>query len=324
MAAGLGTRLRPFTAVMPKPLLPLLGVPMAQFAFDSLASVGVTNIVANIHAHAELAEKLLRGLDLGGAGFSVSDESRELLGSGGGIRTALPKLGGRPFYLLNADTICSADLGALAETHARLRRDHGVVLTLTLFRKGPNAGKYSEIFFDESSGLITRLGEPQMGKPFFVGVAIIEPDAIAHLPEGRAFEFVPGILKPAIEKGLAGAHVTDGLWFDVGSPDLWLDAHVQLMRAFEQKTLPGRWIARIAERAERLAPLVWASSDCSEILRDARSRIQAPAFLDFSEDEARAWVKSQGRLGPSAVLYGASEKSANVIGWRDLAVEIRS
>lgn len=84
MAAGLGTRLMPFTERAPKALLPVLGVPIAQFALDSLARAGVDRVVANVHHHASAAKQGLAQLDRGDADFFVSDESERLLGSAGG------------------------------------------------------------------------------------------------------------------------------------------------------------------------------------------------------------------------------------------------
>jgi NDP-sugar pyrophosphorylase family protein len=55
MAAGLGTRLRPFTEMEPKPLLPVMGIPMAQFAVDALVATGVRHVVANVHFKPERA-----------------------------------------------------------------------------------------------------------------------------------------------------------------------------------------------------------------------------------------------------------------------------
>ena len=260
MAAGLGTRLRPFTDRRPKPLLPLMGVPMAQYALDAVAEVGVSRVVANIHAHAQLCREQMPALDLHGAELRLSDETAELLGSGGGVRTALDHLGGEPFFLLNADTLSDINLSELAKTHQRLRTERGATLTLTIFRKAPAGGKYREILVDPATSMISSLGELQSEKPFFVGVAVIEPEAIRHLPAGKAFEFVPEILKPAVDAGKAGAFVSQGLWFDVGSPSLWHDAHLKLMQAWEDGLLPARWRARIEHQARRLSKGRWSGA----------------------------------------------------------------
>src|SRR5690349_9521799 len=94
MTAGLGTRLRPFTDLLPKPLLPLMGIPMAQFALDALAEAGVEKVVANVHHLPEKLRESLPGLatQAGIKELRLSDETQELLGSAGGMRNALPLL----------------------------------------------------------------------------------------------------------------------------------------------------------------------------------------------------------------------------------------
>src|SRR4051812_48037749 len=107
MAAGLGTRLRPFTDRYSKPMLPLLGSPMAAFAYDAVRAAGVEKVVANVHHLAAATEAGLFALrEPGGPRIEISDESSLLLGSAGGLRQAAPKLGG-PFFLVNGDVLCS-------------------------------------------------------------------------------------------------------------------------------------------------------------------------------------------------------------------------
>lgn len=107
---------------------------------------------------------------------------------------------------------------------------------------------------DPASGIIKRLGELEERRPFFVGVAVIEPEALAHLPDRTAFEFVPEILRPAVESGRAGAYLTEGLWFDVGSPALWYGTHIRLLKLLSKGTLPSLWSQRIIQSASRVEP----------------------------------------------------------------------
>jgi len=223
MAAGLGTRLRPFTTLEPKALLPLMGVPMAQFAIDAAVAAGVKRIVANVHHHAEQTRAGLEQLERGDAQLRISDESNELLGSAGGLRQALREFrADEPFYLLNADVLCDLDLKALARTHRRLRDRHGVRMTLAIFPQPPlepgerQSEAYREILFDGSRGLVTGLGEKAFGRPYFVGAAVIEPEALGDVPAQGPAEFVPTMLQPAITVGKAGVHLASGRWHDVG------------------------------------------------------------------------------------------------------------
>ncbi|HET7412007.1 MAG TPA: sugar phosphate nucleotidyltransferase, partial [Pararhizobium sp.] len=102
LAAGLGLRMRPITDTLPKPLVCIADKPLIDYALDALADVGATRAIVNVH---HLADQVRTHL----AGYYrletiVSDESDRLLDSGGGIVRALPLLGERPFFVLNADT----------------------------------------------------------------------------------------------------------------------------------------------------------------------------------------------------------------------------
>ena len=102
LAAGLGIRMRPITATKPKPLIEVAGKPLLDWGLDSLAEVGVAKAVVNVHylpeqivAHVSRRQK---------PSIIISDESEALLDSAGGIVKALPELGPKPFYVINADT----------------------------------------------------------------------------------------------------------------------------------------------------------------------------------------------------------------------------
>ena len=297
MAAGLGTRLRPFTDREPKALLPVLGVPMAQFACDLLAGAGVKNIVANVHHLAEKARQGLLALDReSDVNLVISDESALLLGSAGGIRKALPEFRGNPFFLVNADVLSDVDLHALAVRHLYLRRLFGVTLTLTVFPPNP-LGAYREISFDPHTGLIEHLGEVVRGKPYFMGAAVIEPEALANVPEGPA-EFVPTILAPAVAERKAGVFYSSGLWHDVGSPELWLDTHLALIEKLEANTLPERIRKRIEIVNDRICPGIWVSKRAPGQLQTVQW--QAPAYWDPLSSR----VVAPKLLGPRAAVYG--------------------
>src|SRR5262245_62822700 len=98
---GLGTRMRPLTDTMPKPLVKIAGKPLIDHVLDRLADVGVEKAVVNVHHFADqLIEHLGRRTR---PRIVISDERGLLLGTGGGVKRALPELGDRPFCQINSD-----------------------------------------------------------------------------------------------------------------------------------------------------------------------------------------------------------------------------
>lgn len=302
MAAGLGTRLRPFTEKVPKPLLPVMGVPIAQFAADLLLDSGLRRVVANVHHLADMAREGLLALDWGGANLQISDETGRLLGSAGGIRKALSKLGDGPFFLLNSDVLCELDLRALALRHQQQRERWGVTMTLAVFGKGPPGGLYREIKVDFDKGLIRGLGEHSEGRPFYAGFAVVEPEALSSLPQDKPSDFVEQVLKPAISSGKAAAYLSSGSWHDVGSARHWLEVHLSLIKMLESEAINERWRARIEGSSEKLSAGIWVSKGAAQADGLEGARWEAPCYWSSTEPENPL----PARLGPRAVLYGVT------------------
>lgn len=324
MAAGLGTRLRPFTEKTSKPLLPLMGVPMAQYAFDLLKRTSVDQIVANVHHLPTASSTALRFLD-SPAPVGISDESAMLLGSAGGIAKAALAFGGKPFFLLNADTICNTHLSDLAKHHLLLKHQFSVNFTLLLFTKAPGNGAYTEIQIDDRRSLIRGIGEKRVGRRFYAGIAVIEPSALTGIDPSVPSEFLKEILEPGIRIGRAGAYLVDNSaefenarWFDIGSPELWHQAHLDWMKLYEEDSLPNLWTERVIKANRRLGPNIWVSN-------------RAPANIDVSKWRGPVYWAPDGadttppeRLSPRTVLYGRSpfsgenEATPAGIGYRGL------
>ncbi len=257
LAAGLGTRLRPFTDRVPKPLIPLYGVPCLEYALLSLRHAGIDPVAVNLHAHPDQMRRFLSGFSRKSPGgiprILESDESGLLLGSAGGLRQGLEVLGGTPFLSMNADVVHLADLAELVRAHGALRARHGVSMTLVL-ADGPvlaeQEGEYREILADSRSGLITGFGEKKPRVPFFTGTAVFEPDAFSHLPPGVPAEFVPAVLEPAIRAGKVGFVRSSAPWLDLGSPVLWFRAEHQIRAWIARGVLPDH----LKQRLDRADP----------------------------------------------------------------------
>src|SRR6187551_1413803 len=101
LAAGLGTRLRPITDTMPKPLVPVAGKPMIDYGLDALADVGVTHAVVNVHHFADRMEAHLAAYPR--LEITVSEERAKLMNSGGGLKQGLSLLTPGFVFVMNAD-----------------------------------------------------------------------------------------------------------------------------------------------------------------------------------------------------------------------------
>jgi NDP-sugar pyrophosphorylase family protein len=237
----------------------------------------------------------------------ISDESACLLGSAGGLAKAVHHFHGKPFFVLNADTICNTHLHDLAQHHLMLRHHLGVRVTLLVFRKAPTSGSYREILLDEPRSLIRGLGEAKEGRPLYAGVAVVEPECLRDIPDDAPSEFVPTILEPAIRSGRAGALIfdnsietTNARWFDIGNPELWHGAHLDWISLYEEGELPSLWKARIEKANVRLAPRIWISRRATE--KPDLSKWKGPCYWAPEGQDAAP----PARMGEGMVVYGKS------------------
>ena len=116
LAAGLGTRLRPLTNTMPKPLLPIAGTPLIVWNLLLLKRYGFLDVVINLHYLGPMIEQVVGNGARYGMRITYSREP-VILGTGGGIKQAEPYFSGSPVLILNGDTLVEIDLEALCAFH---------------------------------------------------------------------------------------------------------------------------------------------------------------------------------------------------------------
>jgi len=216
LAAGLGTRMRPLTDRMPKPLVRVQGKPLIDHVLDRLAEAGVALAVVNVH---HFAEQLIDHLENRGAPqIVISDERGLLLDTGGGVVKALPALGDAPFFHLNADTIwidgVRPNLLRLADVFDPSKMDALLLLAPTAGSVG-YSGRGD--FTMASDGTLRRRAEREVAPFVYAGVAILTRRLLDQAPEG-AFSLTR-LFDRAAEAGRLHGLRLDGLWMHVGTPD---------------------------------------------------------------------------------------------------------
>jgi len=227
LCAGLGTRLRPLTDERPKPLVPLVNRALASFALDALARHGVRHVVANAH---HLAAQIDPGLrpwcERLGLSLTTLTEAA-ILGTGGGIRNALPHLGGGDFVVFNGDVLAAPDLGAVVAHH----RATGALMTMVL-RDDPRAEKAGVIEVTAAGRVVRMLDEgPAASEPttrgLFTGIYVLSSAVADELPaEGCV---VRHTLRRLLAKGARVSGVVDrSPWYDLGTPAAYAEASFAL------------------------------------------------------------------------------------------------
>jgi MurNAc alpha-1-phosphate uridylyltransferase len=216
LAAGLGTRMRPFNRRLPKPLVAVGGKALIDHVLDRLAAEGVERAVVNVHHLADQIERHLA--DRQQPKIVISDERAELLGTGGGVVKALPALGDGPFFHVNSDTIwidgVKPNLRRLADAFEPARMDALLLLATTASSIG-YSGRGD--FLMAPDGRLTRRGEREVVPFVYAGAAILTPAFFSDSPAG-AFSMSPLFDRAAEAGRLCGLRL-EGLWMHVGTPE---------------------------------------------------------------------------------------------------------
>ncbi|KAA0968654.1 nucleotidyltransferase family protein [Aureimonas fodinaquatilis] len=215
LAAGLGKRMRPITATIPKPLVEVNGKALIDYGVDMLVQNGVSRIVVNVHYLPDLlCAHLRKRRDVE---VLISDETDMLLESGGGVVRALPHLGSEPFYLINSDTFWingyRDNLDLMAEMWDGSKMD---ILLLIADMKRATGYEGRGDFEMDVEGRLTRVEERDMSPFIYAGAAIINPAIFAGLPEEKFS--LNRVFDSAIEQGRLFGVRLDGMWLTVGTP----------------------------------------------------------------------------------------------------------
>lgn len=215
LGAGLGTRMRPLTTTVPKPLVLLQNRPLIDYAIDRLSAAGITKVVVNVHYLADLLEYHLEKRKF--PDILISDERRKLLDTGGGIIKALPILGSNPFIIHNSDTTWIEKeqnwIKALINAWNPDRMD----ILMILARRSQSIGYEGDgDFFIEKTGVLRRREKKSIAPFVFTGVSIAHPRIFLHAPQEP---FSLNVLwDRAIEHNRLHGISVDGTWMHLGTP----------------------------------------------------------------------------------------------------------
>jgi mannose-1-phosphate guanylyltransferase len=237
LAGGKGTRLRPLTLNLPKPIVPVANRPFLLYQIDLMKSAGIDEIILSLSYQPRKIEDLLKD----GADFDVhiryAVESAPL-GTAGAFKNAEKWIEG-PTVVFNGDVLTSVDLPAVIATHREKQSMATLVLTPV---EDPTAYGLVE---SDSSGRIHRfLEKPGMDEitsnTINAGIYVLEPSVLEHIPQGKPFSFERELFPSLLKKGEpVYAVVSDQYWIDIGTPAKYLEVHRDILGGkFQSPAIP--------------------------------------------------------------------------------------
>ncbi len=215
LAAGRGERMRPLTDHTPKPLLMVGDDPLIVWHIKRLKKAGFTEIVIN---YAWLGEQIEQTLEDGaqwGVSIQYSPELQGGLETAGGIATALPLLGDKPFLVVNGDIFTDIDFTQL-KRHADILVENQLLAHLVLTAFNPDHHPKGDFALTENGFAIDQDDSNQMPRFTFSGVGVYHPKLFEHTPAHEKAKLAP-LLREAMQNRLITAEKHHGLWLDVGT-----------------------------------------------------------------------------------------------------------
>jgi len=221
LAAGLGTRLRPLTENLPKPLLPLAGTPIIVWNLLLLRQHGFKEVMINLHHLGHMIEQKLGDGSPWGIRIHYSIEPT-MLGTGGGIKAVESFFGGEPLLVMNGDTLIELDLTALVDQHLA----RGGVATMVL-REDPEVERWGvvettldhRVLTINGQGWMPRPSDPQILRYMFAGVHVIHPRLLGHCPPGRPSSIIDGYVAELEGGSFIQGFIAKGYWSDIGTEE---------------------------------------------------------------------------------------------------------
>jgi mannose-1-phosphate guanylyltransferase len=279
LAGGEGTRLRPLTGNIPKPVVPLAGRPHILYVIDWLRLHGVNDVIVSCaHLAAEVRESL-EELETGvRMRFVVEPDAR---GTAGAIKFAEAELGER-FFVLNGDMLCDLDLGALLSQH----ESTGARATIALYPvEDPSA--YGLVHRSDDGEIEEFLEKPSPEQidtdEINAGAYLLERSVLDEIPPDADVSIEREIFPKLVGNGLYGRRL-DGYWLDIGTPQRYLQANWDI--------LERRVDTVVGERMQDGGLLVSPEADV-----DGAAAVEAPALIEDGVE-----VAAGATVGPRAVL----------------------
>jgi mannose-1-phosphate guanylyltransferase len=315
LAGGEGTRLRPLTYTVAKPVLPLVGRPHIAYVIDWLARHGVDDVIVSCGHLAEGMRSILNALELGvRIRFAEEPDAR---GTAGAIRYAEEMLGDR-FFVLNGDVLCDLDLTAQIEQHERT----GARATIALYPVKDPTG-YGLVHRGEDGEITEFLEKPEPDQidtdEINAGAYLLERSVLDEIPPDQNVSIEREVFPLLIGNGLYGIR-QEGYWIDIGTPDRYLEANWDILEG-RVETVHGKFDeTKLVGEGCEIAPGADLRTPCV-IGRDSRigdgAVIERSVLLDGCTVEEGA-VVSNSILSAGVTVEAGARLDGEVIGEDEL------
>ena len=267
MSGGVGTRLRPLTCHLPKPMVPIFNKPVMEYGIDLLKKHGVDDIAVTLCYLPEIITDYFGD----GSGFDTNInyyiEDRPL-GTGGSVKNA-HEFFDSTIVVISGDAFTNIDLRKAYEFH----REKGSKATLIL-SKEPVPLEYGVVITDENGAIIRFLEKPSWGEVFSdtinTGIYILEPEVLDYYEQGENFDFSKDLFPRLLRDNIPMyGYITEEYWCDVGDLNTYIETHADVLSDERMHYLLGKergkgiWIGEgtVLEKGVKIYPPIYIGNN---------------------------------------------------------------
>jgi mannose-1-phosphate guanylyltransferase/phosphomannomutase len=289
MAGGEGTRLRPMTSSMPKPLLPIVNRPIMDHVLRLLKRHGFAEVVVTVQFLASLVRNYFGDGEEMDMSISYANEESPL-GTAGSVKNAEEALRDDTFLVISGDALTDIDLTELVKFH----RDNGALVTVCLKRVA-NPLEFGITIVDDEGRVERFLEKPTWGQVFSdtvnTGIYVMEPEVFDYVAAGEPVDWSGDVFPKLMAEGKPiYGFIADGYWEDVGTHQSYVQAQADVLTGAVNVEIDGF----------ELAPGVWV---CEGAEVDPAAILKGPLFIgDYAKIEAGAELREHTVLGSNVVV----------------------
>jgi mannose-1-phosphate guanylyltransferase / phosphomannomutase len=300
MAGGQGTRLRPLTSNLPKPMVPVANKPTALHIMELLARHGITDVIMTVAFLPQLIRNYFGDGSTYGLHVEYSVEETPL-GTAGSVKNAQQLLDDT-FLVISGDALTDFDLGRIMSFH----REREAMVTIAL-KSVENPLEFGVVIVDDEGRIERFLEKPGWGQVFSdtinTGVYVLEPEIFDYIPEDEPFDFSHELFPRLYElrKPLYGV-LMEGYWQDIGTLEQYLEANRDALDGKVKLQIPG----------VRLRGNVWVGQGVS---MDSLTNVEGPAVIgNYCKIDPSASIGAHSVLGNNVVLKAGAQIADSVVG----------
>ncbi len=301
MAGGSGTRLRPLTCDLPKPMVPILNKPIAEHIINLLKRHDITEVIATLHYLPDVMRDYFQNGGQFGVQMTYAVEEEQPLGTAGCVKN-IEELLDDTFLVISGDSITDFDLTAAIAFHKEKQAKATLVLT-----RVPNPVDFGVVITDSEQRITRFLEKPSTSEIFSdtvnTGIYILEPEVLAYLPANEEKDFSQDLfpLLLAKKEPLYG-FIAEGYWCDVG--------HLDAYREAQYDALEGKVITDFPD--EEKWPRIWVGKNT---YIDPSVKIEAPVLIGTNSRIGPRTNIERGTVIGDNVTIGADADLKRPIIW---------